>query len=1023
MEPARCAELIQQIAAAGYGGAYLHARLGMLIPYMSEAYVEAIAASVTAASDCGIHAHLYDEDRWPSGWAGGAVPRTDASFRVKALVQRRKEMVDDSYRLIAIAGGLHYYVATMPLGHPKFNGACYTDLTNPEAIRCFLQRAYEPLQTRLGDSFGRATPTIFTDEPALTYLYTWPEGGLHWSDRLPPRFFDATGIELTEVLGALFNDQPDSAPVRIHFYRILAELFTESFMRQISDWCRQHGIRWTGHFMYEHSLPLHFSWSANGHSSYRYFDWPGVDHLGRQVGEVVTALGCRSSVHQFAKERMMTELYGASGQHLSFADRKWIGEQQIVLGANHLVPHLMSTTIRGARKRDYPPTLSPHQPWWPLNHVVEDHVARLCELLSRGHAQTDLLIIHPQESAYALSRGPVAVGDADTWTGRFFHPADDARLESMDQLWKRLCHRLLDAGYMFDFGDEAVLADCGSVDKQLVDEQRVEPRLRVGAATYRAVIVPPQVTIRLSTVRLLTAFAEAGGIVAQLGDRPQLVDGSAAAQVIAALDALSQKVAIHAASQDELVERLLETSPPEIQIDSSPGGQKVWRYTKSADICQTTLLVNLDRLHERSVRVKWRHSRSRTLTVWHTHLADSHRMAADAGRLLFTLPPSGSCVVIEGERPRLVPPSADIHPPADTVDAAALAWQVTRLDENALVIDRAEFCLGDGMWRGPYPVLAIKEWLDCRRYSGPLSLRFAFSMNLQNWSPTPLKLIVENIERPDVHVRVNGHAFDATNITRQFWCDPHWHPCSITPKDLQSSNCIEVALEQYQFADPGASAPERRLGTELESIIVLGDFAVEGTPTSGPQGWRGQIEFHTGTPLADWLPTQKMRYLASPLAVHPPRKLTTGDVVCQGLPFYAGRLRYDAEIFRSNSPDAAVLFRLDALMAPVAALDVNGKQAGCLAWAPYEVDIGPLLTPGTNHISLTLYHSLRNLQGPHHHPHGEPVYVTPGSFRPERCTNWLETLLAGQSAPDWADSYSFVEFGLFAGAFDAEFSA
>jgi hypothetical protein len=43
----------------------------------------------------------------------------------------------------------------------------------------------------------------------------------------------------------------------------------------------------------------------------------------------LTALGCRSAVHQFSKPRMMSELFGASGQNLSFEDRKWIAQQQI----------------------------------------------------------------------------------------------------------------------------------------------------------------------------------------------------------------------------------------------------------------------------------------------------------------------------------------------------------------------------------------------------------------------------------------------------------------------------------------------------------------------------------------------------------------------------------------------------------------------------------------------------------------------------------------------------------------------
>lgn len=1008
MEPARCVELMRELASAGYGGAYLHARLGMLIPYMSNAYQDAIAASVAAAAECGIHAHLYDEDRWPSGWAGGAVPRTSESYRVKALIQRRQnETVAAGHRLITSSGEFQYFVVTMPFGHPKFNGTCYTDLTNPEAMRCFIECAYEPLQQRLGESFGRAAPTIFTDEPALTYLYTWPERGLPWSDQLPPRFQEATGTELSSVLGALFDDGPASAEVRIHFYRLLAELFAESFMKQISRWCHQHGIIWTGHFMYEHSLPLHFSWSANCHASYRYFDWPGIDHLGRQVGEVVTAIGCRSAVHQLAKPRMMSELFGASGQNLSFADRKWIAEQQIVLGVNHLVPHLTSTTLLGPRKRDYPPTISPHQPWWPLNRVVEEHLTRLCELFGQGEAETDLLVIHPQESVFALSQGPVPVGNADTWIGRFFHAAGDVRLRRMDDQWKKLCHHLLDAGYVFDFGDEAVLAECGSV------VHGAGSLLRVGAATYRAVLIPPLVTIRPSTVKLLADFVEAGGTLVQFGSPPQMLDGRNDEASHRLLNSLSRSVAAQCAAYDELMEFLKKAVPPVLQIDSSdtPHG-RVWRYTKRRNDCRLTLVVNLDRIRSRQITLSWSQPPNSAVHAWPTHSAASERVTLSVGKLSLSLPPGSSHVIVEGDRPALVPPSIGPVPRTSFVSGHSLPWKVTRLDPNALVVDEAEFHTGDGNWQGPYPVLAIKEWLDERRHTGSVVVRFTIATDFPDGMKEPLQLIIEGVERLGTKVRINGREIDTSDVGRRHWLDLNWHPIVVPPALIGRQVQVELAIASFQFGDPATPQADRRLGTELESLLVLGDFAVDGAAAVGPQGWEGQIEYHTSTPLSDWLPPQRLQYLARPFVLRQSRQLSLGDVTAQGLPFYAGRIRYEADVSNVNSASSQTVLRLKALAASAAMVEVNERVVGTLAWPPYELDITPFLTEKYNRLTITFYSSLRNLLGPHHHPDGEPVYVNPGSFRPEGCPTWLEALRANRPIPGWTDHYALVEFGL-----------
>src|SRR5688500_9384831 len=74
MKPEACADQVEVFAAAGFGGAYAHTRLGMLIPFLGDEYLACLKASVERARKIGFRLNLYDEDRWPSGWAGGVVP-------------------------------------------------------------------------------------------------------------------------------------------------------------------------------------------------------------------------------------------------------------------------------------------------------------------------------------------------------------------------------------------------------------------------------------------------------------------------------------------------------------------------------------------------------------------------------------------------------------------------------------------------------------------------------------------------------------------------------------------------------------------------------------------------------------------------------------------------------------------------------------------------------------------------------------------------------------------------------------
>ena len=67
--------------------------------------------------------------------------------------------------------------------------------------------------------------------------------------------------------------------------------------------------------------------------------------LARQIDERITAKHCHSVVNQYAKPRMLSELYGVAGATLTFEDRLWIASQQICLGVNLLNPHLALYTL------------------------------------------------------------------------------------------------------------------------------------------------------------------------------------------------------------------------------------------------------------------------------------------------------------------------------------------------------------------------------------------------------------------------------------------------------------------------------------------------------------------------------------------------------------------------------------------------------------------------------------------------------------------------------------------------------
>src|SRR5690606_36993894 len=121
---------------------------------------------------------------------------------------------------------------------------------------------------------------------------------------------------------------------------------------------------------------------------------PGIDTLCEKTDEHLTIKQVSSVANQLGKKRVITETYGVTGWDLTFESRRWIGDWQFALGVNVLTHHLSWYSLRGCRKRDYPPSFNYHTNWWSHNRGMEDYYARLSAVLSEGKLTRNVLVIH-----------------------------------------------------------------------------------------------------------------------------------------------------------------------------------------------------------------------------------------------------------------------------------------------------------------------------------------------------------------------------------------------------------------------------------------------------------------------------------------------------------------------------------------------------------------------------------------------------------------------------------------------------
>ena len=955
-------ELVRQIGLieeAGWGGFFMHARVGLRTPYLGEDWMTCVRACVQAARERGMGAWLYDEDKWPSGFAGGLSVAAHPEFRMQYLVCK----VDDRPALLAeriatfvakqVSGQLtdvrcddaptltgsanrviQFYPQTMPLGLPKFNDYAYLSLINADAVRAFLDSTHEVYARDLTEMFGSVVPGIFTDEPCYLFEPILKQPAIPWTDNILEYFQARNGYDLLPHLPSLFFDVGDYQPVRYDFWRTVTRRYVENYTRQVYDWCDVHHLQFTGHQMAEDKLLSQIRWIGAAMPHYAYMHIPGVDKLGRSInigdGTPLTLKQLDSVACQLGKPRTLCENYGCGGQDFSHAGRKWIGDWAYALGINLNNPHLSLYSMRGERKRDYPQNLFYQQPWWQDNRLVADYFARLSYILSQGQRVADILVIHPMGSAWAS-----------------YTPTSPHGVNELDRVLDRLLTTLLCAQRDFHLGDETLMEPDGPCAARVVTDGD-GARLWLGQMGYRVVIVPPDITLSGNTVRLLHEFAQAGGSVLAMEPVPNRIDGRATNQAV--LPPQTRRVTF-----ETLLDTLDQRLPFDVRV---PGCPSIWYHHRRIDQTDCYFFANTD-LDQGSIATVQLRGAGK-LEEWDAATGEVRLVASrERNGLIETVldfAPAGSHLLLlhRNQAPVVV-----TSPPERVVAEIPFDgnWQLTLHGFNSLTLDTPQIKIGDEGWSQPMHVLDAHDVAKGSGVGSPFALRFMF--DAAERPADPIYLVVESPER--FEIALNGQS--VPSIDAGWWVDISFRKVDISAAVRAGRN--EIILRGVFARD-----------TELESIYVIGHFGVTGRRLREENRHNGQVFDRYAS---DWLITAAPEWIASDK-----RML---DLTSQGFPFFAGRVTLCQSVTLAEFNGRAMI-ELRQLRAAVARVRVNGQDLGAVAWQPHCLDVTVGLHAGANVVEIELAGTLRNLLGPHHLKDGDLNRTGPQEFRDK--SRWTE---------------------------------
>jgi len=506
--------MLVQFKRNAFGGVFIHPRPGLITPYLSNEWFDLWQYALERGKKLGLDVWIYDEDSYPSGFAGGHVPdempssynqgqmlhlvkTTTLPDTVKSFFIGLKKTADGSFeditgKLENEKGGDYYLFAKEYYNKsPWYGNFSYVDLMAKGVTEKFIDVTMKGYEKAVGKEFGKAMPGIFSDEPNIEVQGA---GNIRWTPDLFANFQEKWGYDLKQNLPSLFEETGNWQKVRHDYYQTLLQLFIDRWSKPMHDYTEKNGLQWTGHY-WEHAWPNPNSGPDNM-AMYAWHQRPAIDMLfnqfneqspNAQFGNIRSVKELASVANQLGKARTLSETYGGGGWELTFKDMKRLGDWEYVLGINTLNQHLSFMTLQGARKYDYPQSFSYHNPWWPYYKGLNEHFARLSLALSTGQQQNDILIIEPTSTAWMYFS--------------YQHPNEKFRKVGTD--FQTFVTRLEKAQVEYDLGSENIIKDNGKVFGK---------NFMVGNRAYTTVILPPGMeNVDEPTFQLLKTYANNGG--------------------------------------------------------------------------------------------------------------------------------------------------------------------------------------------------------------------------------------------------------------------------------------------------------------------------------------------------------------------------------------------------------------------------------------------------------------------------------------------------------------------------------
>ena len=427
-------------------------------PYLSPEFLADLRFVAEKARDMGLRFDLTLASGWPYG--GPHIPLERAAGRLR-VVWGTAPALALGEKLIgqAEAGGTAYYFIASHTRQQVKRAAVgaegyVLDHYDPAAIALHLSEVGDKLLA----ACGRNRPYAVFSDSLEVY-------GADWTPNFMEEFRKRRGYDLTPYLVALVTDiGPKTCAVRHDWGKTLSELADANYLTPIREWAAAHGTRFRSQTYGIPPVTL---------SSNALVDLPEGE--GTQWRTFSATRWAASASHLYGRPVTSSETWTWLHSPVFRAtplDMKAEADIHFLQGINQLIGHGWPYSPPEAGEpgwRFYAAAVfNNHNPWWIAMPDITLYLQRISWLLRQGQPANDVAVYLPTDDAFAsFALGRPSVNEA---MNKLIGPV--------------VIPQILDAGYNFDFIDDAAIAKVGVPYKILV-LPRVE---RMPLATLRKIV-------------------------------------------------------------------------------------------------------------------------------------------------------------------------------------------------------------------------------------------------------------------------------------------------------------------------------------------------------------------------------------------------------------------------------------------------------------------------------------------------------------------------------------------------------